>query len=124
MIDMNIEVKGISKLSAMYARRPEVVKKYMNKAISAGIFEIEKQAVDQNFQFITPRALRTGYLQRSFKFGIVLQDMMGAIGPTARYARKVHMRNPFMYRISRASQPFVQKHFEEALKIIVEDLSK
>lgn len=121
---MNIEVKGISKLSAMYARRPAVVKNYMNKAISAGIFEIEKQAVDQNFQFKTPRPFRTGYLQRSFKFGIVLGDLMGAIGPTVEYAPFVHRRNPFMERIANKAQPFVQKHFEEALKLIVDDLSK
>lgn len=124
MINMNIEVKGISQLSSMYARRPKVVREYMNKAISAGIFEIEKQAVDSNFQFKTPRSLRTGYLQRSFKFGIVLGDLTGAIGPTARYARKVHQNNPFMYRIANMSQPRVQKHFEDALKFIVDDLNK
>lgn len=121
---MNIEVKGISRLSAMYSRRPAVVKNYMNKAISAGIFEIEKQAVDDNFQFKTPRAFRTGWLQRSFKFGIVLQDWVGAIGPIAEYAPYVHQRNPFMERIARKAQPFVQKHFQDALNLIVEDLSK
>lgn len=123
MIQMDIEVKGISNLNAMYKRRPEVVKKYMNKAIQAGIFEIEKQAVDDNFQFKTPRSLRTGYLQRSFKFGILFGDLSGAIGPTAEYAPRVHERNPFMHRIARASQPQVQKHFEQALKLIVEDLN-
>ena len=124
MIDMDIKVEGISEIGAMYARRPAVVKNYINKAIQASIFEIEKQAVDQNFQFKTPRAFRTGYLQRSFKFGIVMRDFFGAIGPTARYAFKVHRTNPFMHRIANMAQPKVEKHFETALKFIVEDLAK
>lgn len=124
MITMDIEVKGISQLNAMYARRPEVVRKYMNKAVAAGIFEIEKQAVDENFQFVTPRPLRTGYLQRSFKFGMHLGDLTGSIGPTAEYAPTVHKRNPFMERIAKVSQPQVQKHFETAMKFITEDLNK
>jgi hypothetical protein len=124
MIDLNIEIKGINKLKDMYARRPDVVKQYMNKAIAASVFEIEKQAVDSNFQFNTPRALRTGYLQRSFKFGIILGDLQGAIGPTAEYAPMVHKRNQFMPRIARASQPYVEKHFNQALKLIIEDLGK
>lgn len=124
MIEIKVEVKGISKLKEMYAKRPEVVRKYINKAISASIFEVERQAIDSNFQFKTPRAFRTGYLQRSFKFGMQLGDLIGQIGPTAEYAPYVHRKNPFMYRVASASQPYIQKHFEDALKLIVQDLKK
>ena len=124
MINVSIEVKGINELDKMFIRRPQLVKTYINKAIEASIFAIEKNAVDENFQFKTPRALRTGYLQRSFKFGIVTKDFYGSIGPTALYAQKVHEKNPFMSRIANASQPFIQKYFEQALGIIVEDLNK
>lgn len=123
MIDVNIELRGVDNIQAAFRRRPEVVKRYINRAIEASIFEIEKQAVDQNFQFKTPRAKRTGLLQRSFKFGIVTRDFFGAIGPTVRYAARVHENNPYMQRIATASQPFIQKHFDTALQYIAEDLS-
>lgn len=124
MIEMNIQVKGLNQLRSAYERRPEIVKKYINRAIQASIFEIERNATDQNFQFKTPRSFRTGYLQRSFKFGMTFQDFFGSIGPVAQYAAKVHQYNQFMPRIALASQPKIQRFFEEALEVIVDDLSK
>lgn len=124
MIELNIEVKGINQIKSAWDKRPALVKEYMNKAIEASVFEIEKNAVDENFQFKTPRSMRTGYLQRSFKFGIITKDLYGAIGPTAVYAQRVHRNNPFMPRIARVSQPAIQRHFTDALKYIVEGISK
>lgn len=120
---MSIQLTGVRDVRAAFKRRPEVVKRYINRAIEASIFEIEKNAVDQNFQFVTPRAKRTGLLQRSFKFGIRTMDFFGAIGPTVRYASKVHENNPFMQRIAVASQPQVQRHFDTAMQYIAEDLN-
>lgn len=122
MIELNIQVEGIDRITTAWAKRPAVVKKYMNQAIEASIFEIEKNAVDENFKFITPRSKRTGYLQRSFKQGIISKDLYGAIGPTVNYAQKVHRNNPFMGRIARVSQPAISKHFNDAMKFIIEDL--
>ena len=124
MIELDIKIEGLDKIKDAWAKRPSLVKEYMNKAIEASVFEIEKNAVDANFQFKTPRALRTGYLQRSFKFGIVTKDLYGAIGPTANYAKKVHIGHPFMPRIARISQPAIERHFGNALKYIAEGLSK
>lgn len=124
MINVQITVKGLNDIRSAYEKRPEVVKRYINQAIEASIFEVEKNAVDENFQFKTPRALRTGMLQRSFKFGIVTRDFFGSIGPTVSYASRVHQNNPFMQRIALASQPRMQKHFENALQFIVEEISK
>lgn len=124
MIEMTVQIEGINNLRQAFARRPEVVKRYINRAIEASIFEIEKNAVDSNFQFKTPRQFRTGLLQRSFKLGIVTRDFFGAIGPTVAYAKKVHDNNPFMERIALASQPQVQRHFDTAMQYIAEDLSK
>lgn len=124
MIQMNIEVKGLNEIKKAWAKRPEIVKKYMNKAIEASMFQLEKDANDNQFQFKTPRALRTGMLQLSFKHGIISRDLFGSIGPTVNYAPKVHQNNPFMPRIAQSSQPYVQKYFEQALGFIVEDLAK
>lgn len=122
MINVDIQIEGLNKLTTAFAKRPEIVKRYINQAIEASIFEVEKNATDTNFEFKTPRSLRTGYLQRSFKFGIVTRDFFGSIGPVAGYASRVHENNPFMQRIAFASQPSIQKHFETALKYIVEEL--
>ena len=77
MIAMNIEVKGINGLKKAFEKRPEIVKKYINDAISRSLFIIENNATDDNFEFKTPRSRRTGMLQRSFKFGIVTRDFFG-----------------------------------------------
>ena len=124
MIELDIQIEGLNKIKDVWERRPQVVKNYLNQAIEANIFEIEKNAVDENFKFKTPRSKRTGMLQRSFKFGIISKDLYGAIGPTVNYAQKVHRNNQFMPRIARISQPAIQRHFGNAVKFIIEDLGK
>lgn len=118
-----IEVRGLDRLKDNFKRSPTIVRHWLNRAIQASIFEIEAEAVDDNFQFKTPRALRTGMLQRSFKFGMVFRDLEGAIGPTVSYAPKVHQNNPFMKRISNAAKPNIGKHFNDALENITKDLA-
>lgn len=122
MIDLDIEIKGLKEITSAYARRPQIVKKHINDAISKSIFKLKEEASDKNFQFVTPRQLRTGYLQRSFDFGIVTKDFFGSIGPTAEYAPQVHRRNQFMDRIARASQSTIQRYFDEAIEKITNDI--
>lgn len=122
MIAIDIEIKGLDNMGRAFARRPDIVKRYMNNAISKSIFKLKEEANDRNFQFVTPRSLRTGYLQRSFDFGIVTKDFFGSIGPTAEYAPRVHKRNPFMERIARVAQPTMQRYFDEAAEGITREL--
>jgi hypothetical protein len=124
MIGLEIEIKGMKEIKSAYARRPQIVKKHINDAISKAIFKLKDEAQDRNFQFVTPRQFRTGYLQRSFDFGIVTRDFFGAIGPTAEYAPFVHRRNQFMDRIARAAQPTIQRYFDEAIESITNDLKR
>lgn len=119
-----IEIKGLDQLQAAFRQAPQIVREWLNKAIQASIFEVEKEATDDNFQFKTPRALRTGYLQRSFKFGITFGDLTGSIGPTAEYAPKVHSRNPFMPRIANSAKPSIERHFGVALEEIALAMAK
>lgn len=123
MIAIDIEVKGLDKIAKAFLKRPEVVKRYINNAISKSIFKLKEEANDRNFQFKTPRPLRTGYLQRSFDFGIQTKDFFGSIGPTAEYAPAVHKRNQFMERIARMAQPTMQRYFDEAADNITKDLA-
>lgn len=121
--DVTITINGLDELRASFRRAPTLVRYWINRAIQASIFEIEKNATDENFMFKTPRALRTGMLQRSFKFGTVFGDMMGSIGPTVGYAVVVHERNPFMGRIVQKAVPDITKHFGDALDEIVGQLA-
>lgn len=118
-----IEIQGLDRLQAQFQKAPSIVSEWMNRAIKASIFEIEKEATDQNFMFKTPRSLRTGYLQRSFKFGMRFGNLVGEIGPTAEYAPKVHDNNPFMPRITNAAGPSINRHFETALGNITKELA-
>jgi len=124
MINVDIKIEGLNTIKSAWAKRPDLVKRYMNQAIENSVAEIDKNAVDENFQFKTPRSQRTGYLARSFYFGIVTKDLYGAIGPTVDYANKVHQNNQFMPRIARVSQPAIERHFRENLKFLAEELSK
>ena len=120
---MNISVKGINELKRAFQKRPDVVKKYINDAISRSLFIIENNATDNNFQFKTPRSRRTGYLQRSFKFGILTKDFYGSIGPTVEYAPYVHANNEFMERIARTSQPLIEREFNDAIASITDEIA-
>ncbi len=124
MIEMNIKVNGLSGLKSAFQKRPEIVKKYINDAISRAVFIIENNATDDNFQFITPRSQRTGWLQRSFKLGIQTRDFFGSIGPTAEYAPKVHASNPFMERIARAAQPHIERELNDAVAGITSEIAR
>lgn len=132
MIEMNIRVQNLDRLRANFRRSPAITLKYLAKATAASILEVEKQAVDRNFQFKTPRARRTGQLQRSFSQGryISPDGLRAAIGPTVRYAPYVYFGtnrglqpNKYMDRIARAAEPAAQKHFDTAARRIVDKLA-
>lgn len=118
-----VEIQGLDRLIAQFRKAPNIVTEWMNRAIKAAIFEIEKEAVDENFLFKTPRAQRSGYLQRSFKFGMKFGNLFGEIGPTAIYAPRVHAGNPFMPRIENAAKPEIERHFKDAMEGITKEIA-
>src|SRR5690606_3304452 len=116
-----------------FSRAPQTALRWLSKAVQASIFEVEKQAVDRNFQFKTPRGLRTGYLERSFAYGrhIAPGGLYASIGPTAKYAPYVYFGtrrgirpNKYMDRIAKSAEPNVGKHFEKAIEGFVGDLGR
>ena len=125
MIEIDIDVYGLSKIEKIYRRAPEVIRRRLNNAIKMSVMEILKRTDDGGdsglFQFRTPRASRTGYIALSFRYGITISDLEASIGPTARYAPRVHRNNPFMKRIAEAAKPDIEKHFaDEVNKAILE----
>lgn len=123
----------MDKLKEQFAKSPQIVKARINDALKASIQEIQKRTDDSGdsglFQFKTPRALRTGYLARSFIFGITFGDLYASIGPTANYAEYVYngargsTPNNFIDRIAKDAQSDIDKHFSNAGDLIVSDLA-
>jgi hypothetical protein len=132
MIQLSITITNLDQLRANFAKAPAVALRNIGKATKAAIFEVEKQAVDRNFQFRWPRAMRTGYLQLSFAFGryIAPSGLYASIGPTAHYAPYVYFGtfrsrpNLFMDRIARAAEADVNRHFEKAVDLTVAEIAR
>lgn len=133
MIAVRVQIQNLPQLRANFYRAPATALKYLSKATTASIFEVEKQAVDSNFRFKTPRSRRTGYLQLSFQYGRYFAPggLMGSIGPTAQYAPYVYYGtsrgirpNPYMDRIAKAATPDINRHFETAIDKFLADLAR
>ena len=133
MINLSITVRNLPELRANFARAPQTALKYLARAVQAAVFEVEKEAVDKNFRFKTPRAKRSGFLALSFSYGRYFSPskLMASIGPTAHYAPYVYFGtsrgikpNSFMDRIAKAAEPNITKHFEKAVDLFVSDLAK
>ena len=132
MIAVTVRISNLEALRTNFQRAPSLALKYLAQATSASIFEVEKQAVDRNFQFKWPRSMRTGMLQQSFSFGRYFAPggLYGSIGPTVHYAPHVYFGtrmglrpNPYMDRIARAAEPAVSRHFETAIDKFVSELA-
>lgn len=80
---MNIQVKifNLNEVKAALAKSPQIVSKYINKAINQSILDIRNDAMDT-----TP--VKTGRLRGSYnmRFGM----LRGELQPTANYAYFVH----------------------------------
>lgn len=133
MITLSVQIKNLDQLRTNFRKAPVSALRYLSQATTAAIFEVEKQAVDANFRFKWPRAMRTGYLALSFAYGrqIAPNGLRGAIGPTAHYAPHVYFGtsrgmapNPYMDRIAKAAEPHVTKHFETAVDKLVTEIAR
>lgn len=132
MISVSVHIQNLDELRANFRKAPATTLKYLAAATKASIFEVEKQAIDRNFQFKTPRAMRTGFLQQSFAYGRHFRNggLRGSIGPTVHYAPYVYSGtsrglrpNPYMDRIAAAAEPAINTHFETAINKVVTDLA-
>lgn len=133
MIAVKVRIDNLASLRSNFHRAPTLALKYLSKATAASIFEIEKEAVDSNFQFKWPRSMRTGLLQQSFSYGRYFGPggLYASIGPTVHYAPHVYfgtrrgmVPNPFMDRIAAAAEPGVGKQFEAAVDKFLDEVAK
>jgi hypothetical protein len=132
-IAVTVRIEGLDRLRSAFREAPNLTLKYLAEATTAAVFAVEKQAIDPNFQFRTPRSQRTGMLAQSFAFGRKFErrGLRGSIGPTVRYAPFVYFGtrrgirpNPFMDRIAKAATPDVERLFQTATQRIIDKLAK
>lgn len=132
MIAMSVRIDNLDQLRSNFAKAPKRSLDLLSRATQAAVFEVEREAVDKNFQFSTPRSKRTGYLSLSFAYGRQFSNggLRGAIGPTAHYAPYVYFGtsrgvrpNPYMERIADAASPAASKHFEKAIDTLVSEIA-
>ena len=131
MTEMIIRIEGLKELRDNFAKSPATTLKYMQWATQNAIGEVENEAVDRNFQFVTPRTERTGMLQRSFDFGrwFAPDKLSASIGPTVNYAEDVYFgkrggrANYYMERIANAAQNRVEEHFQDAVDKIIDTIA-
>lgn len=126
MTKVSIRIENLAELRENFRKAPAITLRYLANATKAAVFEVEKQAVDSNFRFKTPRSFRSGYLSLSFAFGRRFENngLRGIIGPTAHYAPYVHRDNPFMERIAGSAERAIEGHFEQAIDGIATSLAK
>lgn len=128
---MTIHIEGLQELRDNFAKAPATTLKYLQWATQNAIGEVENEAVDRNFQFVTPRIDRSGLLQRSFDFGRWFSPdrLSASIGPTVNYAEDVYFgkrggrANFYMDRIANAAQGRVQSHFQDAVDKITDTIA-
>lgn len=130
---IELKIDNLQELIASFRNYKYISYPLFANAINATLAEVQKSAVDPIFQFITPRARRTGFLSLSFAYGLNIarsDNLEGSIGPTARYAIFVHegtsriRANPFMDRIARQVTPKADEYFQETADKIVDKIAE
>lgn len=132
MVKVKVTIQNLDELRSNFERAPSLTLKYLARAVKASIIEVDKQAIDPNFRFKTPRSKRSGMLlttwgqDKEFSRG----GLTGQTGPTRDYAPYVYYGtsrgikpNKYIDRIADAAEPKINKHFNDAADIIVEKLA-
>lgn len=141
-VEIHVKVKNLRQVQKAIQQAPALGRKYLTQGIHAAIFRIEEEAHDRdNLRFKNP----TGRLESSFKQGMELRTLYGAIAPTVPYAVWVHQGhrqdvgryvpaigkrlvqprvkgNPFMERIARSSESRVNEEINKAMDAFVNNV--
>ena len=114
MLEFNIEIKNLDKLSRNIKNFPELSYKRIQEALAKSTL-----LVVRNIKLTTP--VKTGNLRRNIRGSIY--PLRGLIGSyNAPYNVYVHARNPFMTRGLMASETDIRRNFDKALDNIVKDI--
>lgn len=134
---VEIRIDGLAALQRNLRAAPKLAVPLFQKALAATVFTIQKNATDEAHQFKTARALRTGILALSWNYpnSVKISGWSAFVGPVADYSPFVYFGhktrgasfvpgNPFIERIAKASEPEVNKHFQEAAQGLADQIAK
>lgn len=129
MTKITVSLENDEKLLRNMKRSPSIFAKWISQAVESGVFIVDKHMVDSEFQFITPRGQRTGFMARSRKQGIFLGGLSASIGPTVNYSERVfdyhrNRSNNFLDRFARLSKPDIDKEFEKAINNATKEITR
>jgi hypothetical protein len=79
-----VEIEGLDRLQAALREAPKIAEPILQKAVEAGIFEVQKKATKGNIPW------KTGFLTQSFGLGVIIGRLVAMVHPTAGYAIFVH----------------------------------
>lgn len=136
MIQVQVRVENLKELRANFRRAPAITLKYLARATKAAVFEVESNVTEGGImQFKTPRAKRSGNLVARWgqgnARGFAPSGLQGYTGPSVAYAPYVYFGtrrgirpNKYMDRIAKAAEKGVQKHFDDAVEKIVDNIAR
>lgn len=132
MIAVQVQISGLEALRSNFEKAPSLTLKYLAEATLAAVAEVDRQAVDSNMQFKTPRSRRTGHLVARWGLNRRIENggLRASTGPTVKYAPYVYYGargrtpNKYMDRIAKAAEPAVNKHFQQAVDTVVKRTAK
>lgn len=127
MVRVNVRVRGDDKLQRALRESPSRIANSLQDAMKAGIFILDRDMIDPNFDFVLPRAARTGRMAASTTEGIHIGKLRSTIGPTVNYAQHVydyHRRrgNNFLKRFADNNEDEIQAVFTQRINDTLNNL--
>lgn len=116
-----IQIRNLDRLSQAVALYPETSLQFVEEALDRSVDIILNYALPH--RGIVP--YKTTRMSQSFKEGIIRGNLFCAVGPTVDYAIYVDQGTRyirprlFMDKLAKASEPLINKRFEEATEKIV-----
>lgn len=120
MVRVNVRVRGDEKLQRALRESPSRIANSLQDAMKAGVFILDRDMIDPNFDFVLPRAQRTGRMASSTTEGINIGKLRSTIGPTVRYAQYAYnyhrqRGNDFMKRFADNNENEIQAVFTKSI---------
>lgn len=119
-----IKIKNFEQIKTAFRKAPGITEHHLQKAIEAGVAEIQKKATRPVIPW------DTGRLLQSIGEGVSIGRLQASIGPVVAYAEFVNRRShrtggkDFIKQWSKQAEGKVQKRFDKAAKNIARDIAK
>lgn len=115
----NVKIENLAEIKRAFGKAPELTVKYVDRAIQASLFAVQKQADP-----LTP--VLTGNLRANNSF--IYGKLQGSFIKNANYAIYVHegtrfmKGRPFLLEGMKSAEPAIQKYFVDAVQNVLDDI--